>query len=64
MWVDVTTTLDSWEEEDGRVMVVTGQPGASKPFRFRLAAGQWWEIVLNIRRQQTATSMFGPSTIF
>ena len=49
--IDVTTVLDSWEEDEGRAMTLHGRPEqrTGKQFRFRLEAGQWWELVLNIK---------------
>lgn len=47
--IDVSTELDSVYEEEERIITLFGKPGATKPFRFRLEAGQWWEVVLNIK---------------
>ena len=47
--IDVSTLLDSWEEDEGRVMTLCNRPGSHKPFRFHLNPGQWWEIMLNIK---------------
>lgn len=46
--IDVSTELDSFNEEDGNIMTLFGKPGSNKPFRFRLEAEQWWELMLNI----------------
>jgi len=50
--IDVATQLDSIHEQDGKVITLFGKEN-SKPFRFRLEAGEWWEIVLNIRPEAT-----------
>ena len=49
--IDVSTLLDSWDEDEGRAMTLHGRPEqrTGKQFRFRLEAGQWWELVLNIK---------------
>ena len=47
--IDVSTQLDSCDEDDGRAMTLFGKPGSTKPFRFLLEPGQWWEIMLNIK---------------
>ena len=46
--IDVSTELDSMDEEEGAIMTLFGKPGSSKPFRFRLEAEQWWELMMNI----------------
>ena len=47
----MSTLLDSWDEDEGRAMTLHGRPEqrTGKQFRFRLEAGQWWELVLNIK---------------
>ena len=51
--IDVATELDSINEEDGNIMTLFGKPGSTKPFRFRLEAEQWWELMLNISPVKT-----------
>ena len=51
--IDVSTELDSSNEEEGNIMTLYGKPGSTKPFRFRLEAEQWWELMLNIRPVRT-----------
>ena len=51
--IDVSTELDSSNEEEGNIMTLYGKPGSMKPFRFRLEAEEWWEMMLNIRPVRT-----------
>jgi len=47
--IDVATELDSSYEDQDRIITLFGSQHGKKPFRFRLEADQWWEIVLNIK---------------
>lgn len=48
--IDVSTELESEYEEDGHCITLYGKAGSSKPFRFLLEPGQWWEVILNIKQ--------------
>lgn len=53
--IDVSTELDSSEEEGGTCLTLYGGKTTSgRPFRFLLEPGEWWELVLNIHLQKGA----------
>jgi len=49
--IDVSTELESEEEEDGTCITLFTKRGTQKPFQFVLEPNVWWEVVLNISRQ-------------
>jgi len=49
--IDVTTELESEEEEDSTCITLFTKRGTQKPFQFVLEPNVWWEVVLNISRQ-------------
>jgi len=49
--IDVSTELESDEEEYGDCITLFTKPGTQKPFQFVLEPNVWWEVVLNISLQ-------------
>jgi len=49
--IDVSTELESEEEEDGTCITLFTKRGTQKPFQFVLEPNVWWEVVLNISLQ-------------